>query len=131
MAGLFPPPYYEWWNASDDAVRPLYVGWDETLARVQHAFETRGPFDGLLGFSQGSNLAAALAGLQQRGAALAGQPALKLIICVSGMRGRAEALLPAFEQPISVPAVFIIGARPAVGSRRAVAIARTLAHAPC
>ena len=52
-----------WWNTCD-AERPAlsgaYVGLDESVARVKRCVADDGPFDGVLGFSQGATLAALL-----------------------------------------------------------------------
>ncbi len=52
-----------WWNTRD-AERPAlsgaYVGLDESVARVKRCVADDGPFDGVLGFSQGATLAALL-----------------------------------------------------------------------
>lgn len=52
-----------WWFSGEN---PLYFsskhvsnfvkGFDESIQRVNEAFETKGPFDGILGFSQGGSL---------------------------------------------------------------------------
>lgn len=41
-----------------------YQGWDRTRAAIVSAFEREGPFDGILGFSQGAALAGLLVGLR-------------------------------------------------------------------
>lgn len=57
--------YREWWNASQSGE---YARLDATLKHVDEFVEREGPFDGLLGFSQGAALACALANLGERGA---------------------------------------------------------------
>ncbi|XP_031412342.1 esterase OVCA2 [Meleagris gallopavo] len=61
-----------WWfsrpgtfEASEAADRP--TGLEESLEAVARALEERGPFDGLLGFSQGAALAAMVCALRARG----------------------------------------------------------------
>lgn len=41
-------------------------GWEQSLAALQSYMQVQGPFDGLLGFSQGAAVAAALCALQQQ-----------------------------------------------------------------
>lgn len=90
-------PYREWWNASDDG--RVYRGLDETLEYVNAFVQREGPFDGVIGFSQGGSLAALLCGLQQErrqlapGSAPPPGPALtfpdfQLCICICGLRTR-------------------------------------------
>jgi predicted esterase len=53
-----------WWNSAGDKERPAlsktYVGLDESLALARQTIADHGPFDGVLGFSQGATLAALL-----------------------------------------------------------------------
>ena len=53
-----------WWNAAEVAERPAvsktYVGLEESLALARQTLQEHGPFDGLLGFSQGATLGALL-----------------------------------------------------------------------
>jgi hypothetical protein len=67
---------FGWWHAVDseqDAASDdpgvgdrhrHYKGWTRTRAAIVSAFEKQGPFDGVLGFSQGAALAALLVGLR-------------------------------------------------------------------
>eukprot|EP00123_Amoebidium_parasiticum_P021101 comp6157_c0_seq1/m.1985 comp6157_c0_seq1/g.1985 ORF comp6157_c0_seq1/g.1985 comp6157_c0_seq1/m.1985 type:complete len:222 (-) comp6157_c0_seq1:141-806(-) len=58
-------PVYRWWSVSDGQWRDskTYLGMDETMDVIKRAFREQGPFDGVLGFSQGGVLAAMLCGL--------------------------------------------------------------------
>ncbi|KAL7748088.1 Ovarian cancer-associated protein 2 [Sorochytrium milnesiophthora] len=56
-----------WCNFSDD--RRDVRGFDESVAMITKAMKEQGPFDGLLGFSQGALMAAALASMLQPGSA--------------------------------------------------------------
>ena len=61
-----------WWFSTADqsfsACQPseLCAGFEESLATLQRAAEREGPFDGVLGFSQGAALVGLLCALQQR-----------------------------------------------------------------
>ena len=68
-----------WWNSGSD--HASYQGWDESLDYLRRIIETQGPFDGVLGFSQG----AAAAGLL-----VASGADLRFAICISGFASRAE-----------------------------------------
>ena len=65
-----PPPYFEWWNAREDEAAGtgtvIYDDLDRTLALLREAEQANGPFDGVLGFSQGGCVAHLAVLLQQR-----------------------------------------------------------------
>lgn len=65
-------PFYQWWDARRDEASPggwVYEGGDAAFAALGNALRTADPpYDGLLGFSQGTILASlALAAFQSRG----------------------------------------------------------------
>merc|ERR1712107_431722 len=54
---------FSWWYlpaGERSFTTPVFKGWDETVSYVQKAWTEQGPFDGILGFSQGAILIAAL-----------------------------------------------------------------------
>jgi predicted esterase len=51
-----------------------YEGWKRSLDTIRSAFVREGPFDGVLGFSQGAALAALLVGLRPRGGRVDTEP---------------------------------------------------------
>lgn len=54
---------YGWWRRSNTADPPEYVGIEDGLAAVARTLTAEGPFDGVVGFSQGAALAAMVASL--------------------------------------------------------------------
>lgn len=54
---------YGWWRRSNTADPPEYAGLEDGFATVAKTLETEGPFDGIVGFSQGAALAAMVASL--------------------------------------------------------------------
>jgi len=59
------PPYYEWCQfVGEDFLSCRNL--DGCFSYLEELMARDGPFDGLLGFSQGAGLSAALAGLQQQ-----------------------------------------------------------------
>lgn len=58
---------YGWWRRSNTANPPLYLGIEDGLAAVAKVLKEEGPFDGVVGFSQGAALAAMVAGLLENG----------------------------------------------------------------
>lgn len=81
--------YFEWYNASEDKTE--YHRLDETLAYLDKVMAERGPFDGIVGFSQGGTLAHLVAHLQATGAAFARHPPLKFTVIIASRRSRATA----------------------------------------
>jgi pimeloyl-ACP methyl ester carboxylesterase len=97
-----PPPNLEWWNSSDDGRQ--YQGWAETRAQLSTELQQK-PSAGLLGFSQGAAVAAALSAIAQRGSL----PRLRFVVLVGGFAPRAAELLPLFEEPLTMPSLHIWG----------------------
>ena len=54
---------YGWWRRSDISDPPEYTGMEKGLETVSQVLESEGPFDGVIGFSQGAALAAMTASL--------------------------------------------------------------------
>ena len=102
-----------WWFSEEEAdvfsaleESTVCRGLQEALETVARALDTLGPFDGLLGFSQGAALAAYVCALGQ-----AGDPRFPLprfIILVSGFcpRGLKE---PILQSPMSLPSLHVFG----------------------
>ena len=97
-----------WWNAAEVCERPAvsktYVGLEESLALARQTLHEHGPFDGLLGFSQGATLGALLC-LAPSSPPL---PPLRFAVLVSGFMPRDPALEPLFgtadgPPPLRVP----------------------------
>ncbi|XP_020024709.2 esterase OVCA2 [Castor canadensis] len=83
-------------------------GLEEALRTVAQALDKQGPFDGLLGFSQGAALAALVCALGQ-----AGDPRFPLprfIILVSGFCPRGPSLKePILQSPLLLPSLHVFG----------------------
>uniref|UniRef100_A0ACD5URZ2 Uncharacterized protein n=1 Tax=Avena sativa TaxID=4498 RepID=A0ACD5URZ2_AVESA len=107
--GLFDPPYYEWCQfVGEDFARCSNFG--ECVANIEELMVREGPFDGLLGFSQGALLSAALVGLQEQGLALNRVPTVKYVIVISGGRIQSPALAAkAYANKIKCPSLHFIG----------------------
>lgn len=60
MTGVFPGPYYSWCSLSPDNTLVDYKSVKEALDFVLDIIVEDGPFDGIMGFSQGAALALAL-----------------------------------------------------------------------
>ena len=71
---------------------------------------SQGPYDGIIGFSQGGAMASGMIGLQERGLALTGIPALRCLVAIGSFRAGAAHFAPAFQGgPLSCPALFFTG----------------------
>ncbi|CAA6664362.1 unnamed protein product [Spirodela intermedia] len=82
VEGIFAPPYYEWFQF--DKAFKEYRNFDECLNYIEEFMIQHGPFDGLMGFSQGAILSAALPGMQAKGVALTRVPKLKFVTIIGG-----------------------------------------------
>ncbi|ORX50868.1 hypothetical protein DM01DRAFT_1408863 [Hesseltinella vesiculosa] len=114
---------FGWWYPQ--RYKPLLdngtcVGTRETLDYLKRVMAEKGPFDGVLGFSQGACLAACLAGLLETKATIPGvldtpiaHPPLKMAIIVAGFFPKQqEAFKDLFEQlphKLKTPSLHIIG----------------------
>ncbi|KAH7388394.1 hypothetical protein KP509_16G073800 [Ceratopteris richardii] len=101
VEGIFPPPYYEWFQFKEECIEII----------TEH-MEKHGPYDGLVGFSQGAFLCGALAGMQQQGLALTSVPKLRFVIIISGgvLNGEHE-WKSCYSDPIKCASVHLIGSR--------------------
>ncbi|KAM0873392.1 hypothetical protein ACQ4PT_038100 [Festuca glaucescens] len=109
VEGIFDPPYYEWFQCNKGYTE--YRNLDKCFDYVEELMIREGPFDGLMGFSRGSVLSAALVGLQQQGLALARLPKIKFLVIISGARFRG--LHTVAEKPyankINIPSLHFLG----------------------
>ncbi|GFQ00577.1 upf0483 protein agap003155 [Phtheirospermum japonicum] len=94
VEGIFDPPYYEWFQFNKEFTE--YQNFDECLAYIENCMIKNGPFDGLLGFSQG--------------VALTKVPKIKVVIIISGAKFRNPSVAEkAFSSPIQCPSVHFLG----------------------
>ncbi|KAI5654971.1 hypothetical protein M9H77_32158 [Catharanthus roseus] len=108
VEGIFDPPYYEWFQFNKEFSE--YQNFDKCLAYIEECFIKHGPIDGLLGFSQGAILSAALPGLQQKGIALTKVPKIKFLIIISGAKFRNQSIADkAYSPPVQCPSVHFLG----------------------
>ncbi|KAJ7953541.1 Serine hydrolase FSH [Quillaja saponaria] len=84
VEGIFDPPYYEWFHTNEKFTH----NFEESVAYIEDYMVKHGPFDGLLGFSQGAVLSAVILGMQAEGVALGKVPKVKFLIVISGGRLR-------------------------------------------
>lgn len=110
IEGIFPPPYFEWFQFNKEFTE--YTNLEECIAYLCEYITTKGPFDGLLGFSQGATLSALLLGYQAQGKVLKEHPPMKLFVSISGSKFRDPSICDvAYKDPIKVRSVHFIGAK--------------------
>lgn len=108
VEGIFDPPYFEWFQFNKEFTE--YTNFDECLAYIEDVMIKQGPFDGLLGFSQGAILSAALPGLQAKGVALTKVPKIKLLIIIGGAKFKSPSVADnAYASPIQCPSLHFLG----------------------
>ncbi|KAF5818612.1 putative dihydrofolate reductase [Helianthus annuus] len=108
VEGVFDPPYYEWFQFHKDYKR--YENFDECVEYIEECMIEHAPIDGLLGFSQGAILSAALAGLQAKGMALTRVPKIGFLMIISGAKLINEALAEkAYSPPLQCPSLHFLG----------------------
>ncbi|SOV05197.1 related to FSH3 - putative serine hydrolase [Ustilago sp. UG-2017a] len=101
-----------WWRADDDG---NYLGWDKSVDYINEVLKTEGPFDGIVGFSQGGCLAGILASAFEKPERMPGlklpkeQGAFKFAVAVSGFRSRDQLHQKLFETPIETPVLHVLG----------------------
>eukprot|EP00250_Pteridium_aquilinum_P022249 c25333_g4_i1 orf=377-1117(-) len=108
VEGIFPGPYFEWFQFNKEYSEITNL--EECKEFITKYMQEHGPFDGLMGFSQGGVLAAAFAGLQQKGLALHQHPPLRFIILVSGTGFNNQELMhECYSELVLCPSAHIIG----------------------
>ncbi|PHT31235.1 hypothetical protein CQW23_27572, partial [Capsicum baccatum] len=113
LEGVFDPPYFEWFQFNKDFTK--FYKFEECLEYIEDFMLNHGPFDGVLGFSQGAVLGAAIPGMQREGVALTKVPEIKFVILISGAKfggpsfGVPKAAANAFSSPINCPSLHFLG----------------------
>ncbi|KAL8129304.1 hypothetical protein V2J09_018459 [Rumex salicifolius] len=108
IEGFFRPPYFEWFQFNPDFTE--YTNLDECITYLCEYITSKGPFDGLLGFSQGATLSGLIMGYQAQGKLLKEHPPFKLFVSISGTKFRDEGMCEvAYKDPIKVKSVHLIG----------------------
>ncbi|KAF3441367.1 hypothetical protein FNV43_RR15281 [Rhamnella rubrinervis] len=108
--GIFPPPYFEWFQFNKEFTE--YKNLEECISYLCDYITSKGPFDGLLGFSQGATLSALLLGYQAQGKVLKEHPPMKLLVSISGAKFREASIADiAYKETIKVKSVHFIGAK--------------------
>ena len=81
-------------------------GYDDSLAVIAKAVEENGPFDGLMGFSQGGAMAGLLCGMMQQN--LVKYP-FKFAILISAFKSLADPHQKYYAEKIAIPTLHVFG----------------------
>eukprot|EP00922_Rhytidocystis_sp_ex-Travisia-forbesii_P026561 GHVS01038865.1.p1 GENE.GHVS01038865.1~~GHVS01038865.1.p1 ORF type:complete len:169 (+),score=17.11 GHVS01038865.1:138-644(+) len=103
-------PYYQWWFMDSNS---QYRGIEQTIDRVADLLRLSGPYDGLLGFSQGSAVVNTLAALQANADhRFVGM--FRFVVLVAGVVPKDATLKNLYSQviPIGLPSLHIFGSPP-------------------
>ncbi|XP_007904384.2 esterase OVCA2 isoform X1 [Callorhinchus milii] len=102
-----------WWfsNPKEDSFNALdqvdtCKGLDESLETVSKAMVELGPFDGVIGFSQGAALVSMICTLKQKG-----DPRFyfDFAILIAGFKSRSKLHADFYKEPISLPSLHVFG----------------------
>ncbi|BFF91023.1 esterase [Drosophila madeirensis] len=106
------PQQRSWWANKDDGTfkgtnkgGPAF-GFQESLRLVEAAWKTQGPFQGLLGFSQGACFVGLICGLAKKKLTSI-RP--EFAVLSSGFVSGSLVHMSAYEEPISIPTLHIYG----------------------
>ncbi|KAH0684859.1 hypothetical protein KY290_023763 [Solanum tuberosum] len=108
VEGIFDPPYYEWFQFNKEFTE--YENFDKCLEYIEECMIKHGPFDGLLGFSQGAILSGGLSGLQAKEVGLTKVPKIKNLIIIGGAKFQNESVAEkAYSSAITCPSLHFLG----------------------
>ncbi|CAN6615809.1 family of serine hydrolases 3 [Trichomonascus vanleenenianus] len=94
-----------WWPNSESA--PEHYSLDQAFEAIKESIAQDGPYDGVLGFSQGAGLAGILCQMMHK--LHPDQPPLKFGVFYSGFRVKPEEHQHYYTPPISTPTLHIMG----------------------
>ena len=95
-----------WYRATADKP-PVYQFFDETLNSLAQFYKSDGPFDGVLGWSQGAVVAAILAALQAQDTKY--NFGLKWMVLCGGFLPGDEKVKKLFVEPLPYPSLHVVG----------------------
>ncbi|KAF8117801.1 hypothetical protein N665_0008s0143 [Sinapis alba] len=108
VEGIFDPPYYEWFQFNKEFTE--YTNFEKCLEYLEDRMIKLGPFDGLIGFSQGAILSGGLPGLQAKGIALQKVPKIKFIIIIGGAKFKSTKLIEnSYSSTMEIPSLHFLG----------------------
>ncbi len=114
MAQIWGPggPFFEHFDANTRDGILCYDGFEETIASLCKEIRSSGPYDGLLGFSQGGTVAGAVAAMRDGPSAPPELASLRFVVCFSALKARARSLEDLFvgaNRRLTTPVLFSWG----------------------
>ncbi|PWA35562.1 serine hydrolase FSH [Artemisia annua] len=112
----YPTPddeHFEWFTL--DKVNTEHDNFEEGISYIENRMIELGPFDGVLGFSQGAIVTGSLPGMQEQGVCLKKVGKIEHVVIISGAKlGGKLFPLPklaeaAYTSPIDIPSLHIFG----------------------
>ncbi|CAM6099248.1 unnamed protein product [Calypogeia fissa] len=100
-------PFFEWYRHSKNFAKVYHM--ESSIAYLADFVTVSGPFDGLLGFSQGGIFSGALMGFYANGIGPKILDQFKFLIVVGGGRFLNNSLRDAYSQTIKCPSLHLIG----------------------
>ncbi|KAK1134772.1 hypothetical protein K0M31_007543 [Melipona bicolor] len=103
---------YGWWFNTEDHIfkatvpSNLAVGFEDSVAVIEKAFQESGPFDGILGFSQGAAFATLLCFMQEKNLL---QIKFDFGIIISGFKSLCTPHAVYYNGKINIPSLHIYG----------------------
>ncbi|XP_076439483.1 esterase OVCA2-like [Babylonia areolata] len=99
-----------WFSREDDYFRAqdptgCCKGYDLSLSTILQAVKEQGPFDGILGFSQGAAMVALVLGEQEKQS----EKWFQFAILVAGFKSRSSPHDALYEKKISIPTLHVFG----------------------
>ncbi|MGH0178335.1 UNVERIFIED_CONTAM: hypothetical protein FKN15_076982 [Acipenser sinensis] len=105
-----------WWfsNAQERSVHAgescqSSLGLEESLEAVRRVVREQGPFDGILGFSQGAALVAMICALQGQAGDAQGPFSFRFAVLIAGFRSVCEEHARFYTTPVSMPTLHVFG----------------------
>jgi len=104
-----------WWFSKDNStfssrdVTEIALGYDSSIKFIDDYVNTKGQFDGLLGFSQGASLAHLLLARCSKKGDLQIGPCFKFVILFSAFKSLSNVHGPLMEQTINTPSFHVCG----------------------
>lgn len=103
---------YGWWFNTENHVfkatvpSELCVGFDDSIALIEKSFSEQGPFDGILGFSQGAAFVSVLCAMMKRKIL---QIEFNFAIMISGFKSLCAPHAKYYDEEIDIPSLHIYG----------------------
>ncbi|KAI1290148.1 Esterase OVCA2 [Halotydeus destructor] len=106
--------FRSWWFSETDPFDAFYSikdseidkGFGDSIDLVKRTVQAEGPFDGILGFSQGASMSAIVCSLQQAGIVDSG---FRFAILVSGFKSKTASHAKHYAEQIELPTLHVIG----------------------